>query len=175
MKRNPALHPLSWEHHSALTAIVLVRRQIEAGVPEVRLRAIAREFVDFHRDALRPHFRHEEEWLLPRLLGHLSLQDDLVSTTLHDHVAIHRLVLELDVAERDGRDPRSALVRLMDRLEAHVRFEERELFVKVEACLSPEEMDALGRQLHNSEMPAVVIPGSDGVPVRPGPQDHAAS
>ena len=171
MKRNAALHPLSWEHHSALTAIVLVRRELQGGAPNERLRTIAQEFVAFHRDALIPHFRHEEEWLLPRLLGHLSIDDDLVVGTLKDHVALHRLVFELDVAQREQRDLPAPLTRLVDRLESHIRFEEREVFVRTEACLSAEELDQLGRQLHGAELPPVIIPGSDGQPVRPGPTD----
>jgi len=174
VKRDRNLHPLSWDHHSALTAIVMVRRQLVSPRPDAPITTLAREFVQFHRDALIPHFRREEEWLLPRLLVHLSPEDIMVARTLRDHIVIHRIVLELDRAVRKDRGVQPLLSELVDRLEEHIRFEERELFVRAEACLPEDELDSLGGLLHGAEQPAVVIPGSDGRPVRPGPPGDLA-
>jgi len=166
MKRNKNLHPLSWEHHHTLTSVVLTRRHIKNCAPRARLVQIAREFAAFHREALLPHFRHEEEWLLPRYLRHASAGDAAVTRLLREHVTLHRLVYDLALAERNSADLVAPLTALTDALEAHVRFEEREMFPMIEAVLTADELSSLGEELLRSVSDAVVIPGGDGCRVK---------
>jgi hemerythrin-like domain-containing protein len=170
MKRNRNLHPLSWEHHTALTSVVLIRRQIESGASRERLERIASEFAQFHKEGLLPHFRHEEEWVLPRFLRHVPEDHPMVLRLLTDHVALHAMVYLVGCAAESGDDLTRPLSELADRLEAHIRFEERELFPRVEATLSATELDEIGRALHEIPSGPIVIPGGDGSRVSPAPQ-----
>lgn len=162
MKRDRNLHPLSWDHHAALTSVVFTRKHIRDGADRARLEQIAREFSNFRAEALLPHFRHEEEWLLPRYLRHARSDDPQVVRLLTDHVLLHRRILDVESALAAGADLVAPLTQLIDLLEAHVRFEERELFPKIEAALTPEEMAELGRFLWENAPDAVIIPGGDG-------------
>ncbi len=119
MKRHAALVNLSREHHHGLVlAGRCVRRQTSwAAVAEV----FAAE--------LEPHFRIEEERLLP-LLG----EDPVVARTLEDHAALRAQL----AAE-------GSLVTFGERLRDHIRFEERELFERAQDLLSDAQLaDALG-------------------------------
>lgn len=169
MKRDKNLHPLSWDHHAALTAVVLTRRQLDSEPDAATLVRTVEQFVAFHAEALLPHFRHEEEWLLPAFLKHTSEDDPMILRLFQDHVALHALVADLRPALADPPSLPDTLVKLCDRLEAHVRFEERELFPRIEAALSADELDAIGKQLHETRALPVVIPASDGQRVSPGP------
>lgn len=166
MKRDKNLHPLSWDHHAALTGVVFTRKHIQIGSGAYRLQQIAREFAAFYEIGLLPHFRHEEEWLLPRYLRHTDANDTNVVQLLTDHIKLHRLILDVADALESNRDLVAPLTALTDLLETHVRFEERELFPKIEAALSPEELRQLGLYLWANSPEAVVIPGGDGCKVR---------
>lgn len=171
MKRNKNLHPLSWEHHHALTSVVLTRRHIAENAPQERLVQTATEFVDFHRDNLLPHFRHEEEVVLPLYLNHVPEDDSDVLRLLTDHIALHRLVGIVGQAASGADNLIPALTELTDRLEAHVRFEERELFPKIEAALTGEEIAHIGAALYAESPGTVVIPGGDGCRIDPTPKN----
>ncbi|MEW5874779.1 MAG: hemerythrin domain-containing protein [Candidatus Zixiibacteriota bacterium] len=165
MKRDRNLHPLSWDHHGALTSVVFTRKLITAGADRGRLEQTAREYLTFHSEHLVPHFRHEEEWVLPRYVRHVSLEDHDVLRLLQEHIHLHRLVDDLRHSLQAGADLIPPLSALTDQLEAHVRFEERELFPKIEAALSADELAEIGESLWNVEQVPVVIPGGDGCKV----------
>lgn len=162
MKRDKNLHPLSWDHHAALTGVVLTRKQIKSGADRSRLEQVAREFAVFHQEALIPHFRHEEEWLLPRYLRHVPAGSPEIIRLLTDHIILHKLILDLETARISRADLVPPLTALTDRLEAHARFEERELFPKIEATFTPEELETLGKDLLAETQESIVIPGGDG-------------
>lgn len=124
MKRDPRLHGLSSDHHQALVLARTVRRRADAGMLDAELAAdVDRRY----REDLLPHFAVEEEVLLPALetLGAM----DLVTRTLEDHRFLARCVREA----REGAH--GALAAFAERLAAHVRFEEQELFPACEARL----------------------------------------
>ncbi|MBD3299712.1 MAG: hypothetical protein GF341_13730, partial [candidate division Zixibacteria bacterium] len=171
MKRNKNLHPLSWEHHHALTSVVLTRRHIAENAPHERLVRTANEFVGFHRDNLLPHFRHEEEVVLPLYLNHVPENDPDVLRLLTDHISLHRLVRVVGQAATGSDDVIPALTELTDRLEAHVRFEERELFPNIEAALTDDEIAQVGAALYAEPPGTVVIPGGDGCRINPTPKN----
>lgn len=166
MKRDKNLHPLSWDHHAALTSVVFTRKHLRDGASRDRLLQVAHEFGTFYEIGLVPHFRHEEEWLVPRYLRHVPPEDPGVLRLLKDHVVLHRLVLDLKEAAEGKSGLVGALKALTDVLEAHVRFEERELFPRIEAALSPSELEELGQFLWANAPEAVVIPGGDGCKIK---------
>lgn len=117
MKRDRRLQALSSDHHSALT---LARSIVaHAGEPDSQA-ALAAELQARFEGELAPHFRIEEEVLLPGLLavGEVAL----VQRTTDDHAALRKLVAEI------ARGDFARMPELASLLVAHVRFEERELF-----------------------------------------------
>ena len=121
MKRSPGLRALSSEHHSAL---VLARRALAATHDEVA-DAWCYLAQRFERE-LEPHFRQEEELLLPALAQ--AGETAIVQRTLNEHALMRSLIYT---------QPHDAgtLRTFAELLQAHVRFEERELFVIAQARL----------------------------------------
>ena len=139
MKRSEALRSLSRDHHQALALALELRRTDDPA------RAAAR-FHEFWSREGSLHFRVEEEVLLPtwELLG--TVQAEPAARLAKEHREIRAAALAL------GANPPLAAVRdLGERLAAHVRFEERELFPLIEADLGLGELEALARAVTNAE------------------------
>lgn len=115
MKRDPRLRGLSSEHHDALVLVRRIRREPASCDVAAACAALA------------AHFLLEERVLLPALAA--AGRTDLAKRTAAEHEAIRAAV--------------TTPLRFADLLEAHVRFEERELFPVCEALI-PESLDALG-------------------------------
>lgn len=136
MKRSAELRDLSVDHHHGL---VLARRARRVGAgedptaPEAAWAEIERRF----RDELEPHFRIEEELLVPELTR--RHEHALVDRLAEDHAALRGL------ASPDGARDRAALCAFGERLEAHIRFEERELFPVVEARFPQAALDTVAQ------------------------------
>jgi len=128
MKRDRRLHGLSSDHHHAL---LLARDLAQHQGPWTA--ADAASLLQRFEQELEPHFRVEEELMLPALRA--AGESALVERTLDDHAALRALV-------RDGVSVRAFGERLHD----HVRFEEAELFPACEARLSNEVMEAVARR-----------------------------
>jgi Hemerythrin HHE cation binding domain len=132
VKRDPRLRALSGDHHGALVLARGAARGAESGSGpalesawlEVRRRFAAE---------LEPHFRIEEERLLPPMLD--AGEALLVARTRADHGALRRLVSAGSEAQ--------ALARFARLLRDHVRFEEHELFPRAEALLSDAVLEAV--------------------------------
>lgn len=133
MKRIPELRDLSDDHH---TGLVLARRcrkldreGRDRGADEIWARVI-----DAFEAHLEPHFRIEEEHLLPGLeaIGEAAL----AARIREDHRALREL--------RDARDVDvHAIQHFGERLEAHIRFEEREVFEATQDRLPKDVLDAI--------------------------------
>ena len=135
MKRDPRLRDLSDDHH---TGLVLARRCKQAtraksaSPPDAvwaELRAV------FVRD-LEPHFRIEEQHLVPALeaIGEAAL----ASRIREDHDALRSL--------RDSEAATAAeLQRFGELLQAHIRFEERQIFDPTQDRLPPSALEAIAR------------------------------
>jgi hemerythrin-like domain-containing protein len=141
VKRSESLKSLSHEHHHAL---FIAKRLRDEG--EQALEA----FLTFWRTEGRIHFQIEEEVLLPGsgLAG--PGRDPDVARMLDEHLAIRRRVASV----LEGQTSAVVLGELGQALTDHVRFEERELFPRIEADLPPEELERLGAQLVEAEAEA---------------------
>lgn len=124
MKRHPALTPLSHDHHHALAAARRLRLAADAGDASAEAAAFARFFAE---ESVR-HFRDEEERLFP-LVAHSEEAQPLVVRALLEHQQLHALARQLASGES------GPMRELAELLEAHVRFEERELFPLIERLL----------------------------------------
>jgi len=117
MKRSPALRQLSREHHSALSLSLSIARATDPATREALMTTVTERF----RDELEMHFQEEERGLLPQLAK--AGETGLVERTLDEHARIRALARA--IADGDT----TALTAFGSLLHAHVRFEERELFM----------------------------------------------
>jgi hypothetical protein len=135
VKRHPHLVPLSDDHHDALVLARRSRRTGESGgSPEISAQTWSDVQRRFARK-LEPHFRVEEEWLLPQLES--AGETALVERTRADHASLRALVA--------GAASRERLLAFGKLLHDHVRFEERELFACAQRVLPASVLEAVGR------------------------------
>lgn len=144
MKRDPAIASLSRDHHQALRVAQLLRRA--TSLTGGAARAAFLTFWDAHG---HEHFRLEEDVLLPAFAAHGDPFHPLVARTLCEHVDIR---CRANALTRDQTPALEVLHELGAVLAAHVRGEERELFVLIEQAMPAEDLAAL----------AVVLARADG-------------
>ena len=125
MKRHRALITLSHDHHHALVEARRLRQAADRGEDPADAAAA---FVRFFRTSSVPHFREEEETIFPFVVQADEARPLLVQALL-EHQELHALTAAL---EDGGNDVRATMRDLGERLEAHVRLEERELFPLIE-------------------------------------------
>jgi hemerythrin-like domain-containing protein len=142
MKRTPELRDLSVEHHHGLVAARRLR-QAAAGLTPLG-KAIA-GFLEAWRVELGPHFRAEEEILLPAFAQAVAVDDTRIVRTLTEHVALRRVVRDLERAEGEQQKILARTIGLA--LEDHIRFEERVLFPAIEAALEGPRLAELAHEL----------------------------
>ncbi|HXV34245.1 MAG TPA: hemerythrin domain-containing protein [Gaiellaceae bacterium] len=138
MKRHRALVPLSHDHHHALVEARRLRRAADG--PEPREAGAA--FLAFFAAETVHHFREEEELVFPLTVGFDEAREPLVRVLL-EHQRLHALVAELEAGLADGGPVADELRQLGELLEAHVRFEERELFPLIERLVAGEALESL--------------------------------
>lgn len=135
MKRDARFRGLSSEHHHALVLSRALAQRAAAGTVDAALVRTLRARFD---GELAPHFLAEEEVLLPALAARGDIE--LVRRVEEDHA-----FLRAAVGAAEGGD-HACVAAFAERLAAHVRFEERELFPRCEEGLPADVLDALGRR-----------------------------
>jgi hypothetical protein len=140
VKRSPELTPLSHEHHQALFVAMGLKR---AERPEA-----ANAFLDYHEETGARHFEIEEALLLP---GWLAADPDAETADAHRILAEHLEIRTAAVQIRAGGAAFAELRELGELLERHVRFEERELFPRIEERLDDESLLRLGAAIAAAE------------------------
>lgn len=136
MKRDPRLQGLSSEHHQALVLARSLRALVAAGRADA---AAARALAERFRRELEPHFRVEDEVLLPALRS--AGERALVERTAADHAFLRGL------ASAAGEGRVEGLGAFAERLAEHVRFEEGELFPACEARLPAGVLQEVARRV----------------------------
>lgn len=140
MKRHPGLIPLSHDHHQGL---VHASRLKKAAAGQRPLEETVDDFIAFYPDDLLRHFREEEE-VLGEVMTRKCGDDDPQRIRLFaEHEMFRRLAEDLQAARAGNGDLPAAASAAGDLLERHIRFEERELFPRLEALLTEEELLAL--------------------------------
>lgn len=132
MKRIPELRDLSDDHH---TGLVLARRCRQSGAgdgpaPEEMWEEVLEAFAGH----LEPHFRIEEDHLLPALeeIG----EGERAARIREDHASL-RALRDAEMRDREG------LARFGELLEAHIRYEEREVFEPTQERLPARALEAI--------------------------------
>ena len=132
MKRSEALTPLSRQHQHGLAVALKLRRADAGAAAEARA-----AFLEFWESEGREHFRLEEEILLPAYARHGAADHPAVVRVLVEHVDLRRR--GQDLAAMPDASP-EVLRDLGERLERHIRHEERVLFPRIEAALPEAEL-----------------------------------
>ena len=140
MLRDPALIPLSRDHHHALALCVQIRRALQPSSPEDPA-SLARYAVSFFDGQMKRHFRQEEDVVFPIAQQHSALRP-VVSELLSEHIEIAAIVDQLRV-----HVSAQALSAFAEKVTDHVRKEERVLFEQAQQILSRDELDRIGAVL----------------------------
>lgn len=145
MKRHPAFIPLSREHHDVL----LLAQELKKDHPGYARSAVPRTLPEklayvqqFYREKILPHFRAEEDILIPRVLGKTPELDSAANDILNDHRRIAGMAAacsDADTLDAFGRE-----------LEQHVRREERVFFELVQETLSDDDLMSLVHDLQTA-------------------------
>jgi hemerythrin-like domain-containing protein len=143
VKRGDFLRALSRDHHQGLSVALRLKRTTSATAREHRQR-----FLDFWRAEGRRHFRVEEEVLLPAYARHSEVDEPAVVRVLTEHVDLRRRAIDLEANERPEVDQ---LNELGERLQRHIRHEERVLFPKIEAAIPEGELGDLAEAIERAE------------------------
>jgi hypothetical protein len=143
MKRSEALRTLSHQHHQGLFAALQLKRARQETAAAART-----AFLDFFEREGARHFRIEEELVLPAYARHAEFNEPPIVRVLTEHVDLRRRGQELEAGA--GLDP-AALRELGERLESHIRFEERVLFPMIEDALPADELERLAGAIERAE------------------------
>jgi iron-sulfur cluster repair protein YtfE (RIC family) len=145
LKRHRSLVPLSHDHHQGLIAAQRLKRGRSA-FDEVE--DAARSIEALWERELAEHFRQEEEIIFAAARG--CGFDPLIDRAIGEHAEFRRMLAMCGAGDCDVR----AFGAL---LEAHIRFEERELFPLIQSALAGDRLERLGDSLaqHREENPIV--------------------
>ena len=138
IKRSPALVSFSKEHHSGLLLVWKIRQGLHKAVNAER---ISNYLLLSFKEELEKHFSDEEELLFCKL----PAEDDLRKRAEEDHLAIHKLVNAI----RENKEDTNLLNKFAIALEAHIRFEERELFNHIQNYIAEDELEKIAARLSN--------------------------
>ena len=142
MRRDRALRPLSHDHQHGLAIALQLKRATPETFDEART-----AFVEYWEEEGRQHFRTEEEVLLPVAARWVPPAHDAVVRVLVEHLDLRRRAAAVSLAVPDLEDLRA----LGDRLQAHIRHEERVLFPLIEDALPNGELAELTTALERVE------------------------
>ncbi len=137
IKRHESLQPFSREHHQGLLLCWKIREGFKQGIEPERIKHYTDWFWNNH---LRQHFEAEEKYIFPIL----PQNDALIIQALEEHRELKRLF--------EGKAGIvAALTRIEQALNAHIRFEERVLFNKIQEAATPGQLKMI--EAHHSSAP----------------------
>jgi hemerythrin-like domain-containing protein len=139
--RSLQLTPLSREHKDGMLFVSRIRQALAKTSIE-RLRNYT---LWYWKNHIRPHFFQEEKILLPYMPAAHALAVKLKD----DHAYIRDLILSLD-QEAEQQSFRA----LCDLIDAHIRFEEQQVFGYLEQHLTEEELNSIYVQLEGHPVAA---------------------
>lgn len=146
-KRHPALVPVSRDHHEGLL-LALRLQQGEKALLKLWSHDTswqASVVVDFFRDHLIRHFAVEEEKVFPLALAEVPGSAPTVEKLKHQHAWVRETVAAMK--GRESSVTRDELVTFGQKLEEHIRIEDRELFPMMEEHLGSERLGKLEKEV----------------------------
>jgi iron-sulfur cluster repair protein YtfE (RIC family) len=132
IKRHKSLKPLSREHHHSLLLCWKIRTGFSKGVAVERIKEYSDWFFKAH---VKHHFEVEEKYVFPVL----GMDHELVKKALAQHRRLERLF-------KDKKDIEKSLSLIEEELTAHIRFEERVLFNKIQTKADGETLKMIAKK-----------------------------
>lgn len=145
MKRNKNLIELSRDHHQGLLLGWKIKQGFKKDIP---VNEITEYAIYFANEALFTHFDEEEN----QILIFLKEDDALRRRTIVEHAEIREIIRLIANPETATR---TLLLELAEKLEAHIRFEERELFPYIEKILPEQQLEEIGRLIAEVHHPYI--------------------
>ena len=144
MKRHEALAPLSREHHQTLILAQLLKKGAPAykGLPDNPGDKAKYALEQFEKE-IKKHFSNEEDILEKAKDCHASI-NRLAVEIVNEHHELTDLFLSLDAVP----EPVDIMDKLAQKLEAHIRKEERVLFPLLQEHCPEELMQQIHMVLH---------------------------
>ncbi|HEY6956445.1 MAG TPA: hemerythrin domain-containing protein [Flavisolibacter sp.] len=136
IKRSKHILRLSKDHHFTLLFCWKIRQGLKRGVAVNRIKKYVEYF--WQKD-MQDHFREEEEILFT------MVKDAKVQKAMEDHKRIEEGIELLKTINEERAQEQ--LRSLADAVDAHVRYEERELFPHLEKVLTEAQLEAIGNRL----------------------------
>lgn len=150
MKRHNSLIPLTHDHHHALAQVRTLL--LSAGQSNEERKRKANDFVVFFETETRTHFREEEEVVFPPVVDEAEAEPILARVMLQ-HLHIHALVHTLRSELEGGTPSAGALSSVANKIEEHIRFEEKTVFPLIERLLPEEVLNAVAlHPRHRSQL-----------------------
>ena len=140
MLRDKSLIPLSRQHQHALALCVRIDRASPIGGSD--LAAWQTEIAQAFQAEIRIHFAAEEQVLFPVACKFQELVP-LVEGLLADHVVLREHFALAETCQMSA----TALSAFAQRMSAHIRKEERQLFERLQGLMTREDLTLLGTQL----------------------------
>lgn len=137
LKRNPALQPLSREHHFALLLCWKVQKGLELHVSTER---VVDYLTQMWYHQLKPHFDIEEHYVFSILANNAAVEQ-----AVEDHRWIKNEILY-------GNHCKESLDLIWQRLESHIRFEERIIFPEIQIIANDAQWDEI-KSVHGEAIP----------------------
>src|ERR1700720_3407929 len=143
MLRDKSLVPLSRQHQHALALCVRIVRAspIDAADLDTWEAEIAQQF----QQEIKFHFAGEEAVLFPVASRTSASMASLVDELLAEHEILRENFSQAETKKMSAQD----LLAFAQRLSAHIRKEERQLFERMQEEINPENLEALGLSLAN--------------------------
>ena len=140
MLRDTSLVPLSRQHQHALALCVRIDRA--SPVPEAELSTWQAEITLHFQNEIGIHFEAEERVVFPaarKFQELLPLLDELLT----DHAVLREFFAKAEARHMSATE----LSAFGQRMSAHIRKEERQLFERLQQLLSQDELSRLGENL----------------------------
>ena len=140
MLRDKNLVPLSRQHQHALALCVRIDRA--SPIPEPDWAAWQAEIAQHFRAEIRIHFAAEEEFVFPaaRAFPELKL---LVEELISEHASLRERFAKAEAQGMSGGE----IAEFAQKLSAHIRKEERQLFERLQVLMNERELAAMGDKL----------------------------
>jgi hemerythrin-like domain-containing protein len=139
IKRHPAIAELSRDHHTGLLLVWKIREGIKKSIEPERIKKYV---VHSFENELQPHFKEEEELLFNKI----DKENKLRLQAEADHAAIRQMAGDMKNGSLSSYE---SLQTLANRLEKHIRFEERELFNFIQEDFSDADLSEIASSLND--------------------------
>jgi hemerythrin-like domain-containing protein len=143
MLRDKNLIPLSHQHQHALALCVRIDRALQAG--GVELEPWLAELQQIYEQEIGAHFAAEEKEIFPQAARFADLQP-LVDDLLREHAVLRELFVKAATRAMTTEE----LKAIGERLSAHIRKEERQLFEGMQKEMSVDELSQIGAALEHA-------------------------